>query len=29
MGLFDDIKNKLSHEFIDIIEWSDDVWFCY
>src|SRR5690606_36680375 len=24
MGLFDDIKNKLSHEFIDIIEWLDD-----
>ncbi|MCL6220729.1 SPFH domain-containing protein [Zunongwangia pacifica] len=23
MGLFDDIKEKLSHEFIDIIEWLD------
>lgn len=23
MGIFDDIKNKLSHEFIDIIEWLD------
>lgn len=23
MGLFDEIKNKLSHEFIDIIEWLD------
>lgn len=24
MNLFDEIKNKLSHEFIDIIEWLDD-----
>ncbi len=24
MGLFDEIKNKLSHEFIDIIEWLDN-----
>ncbi|MCW5514861.1 SPFH domain-containing protein [Muriicola sp. Z0-33] len=24
MGLFDEIKKKLSHEFIDIIEWLDD-----
>ncbi len=23
MNLFDEIKNKLSHEFIDIIEWLD------
>ncbi|MBL4746534.1 MAG: SPFH domain-containing protein [Flavobacteriaceae bacterium] len=23
MGFFDEIKNKLSHEFIDIIEWLD------
>lgn len=23
MGLFDEIKNKLSHEFIDIVEWID------
>jgi len=23
MGIFDEIKNKLSHEFIDIIEWLD------
>ena len=23
MGLFDKIKEKLSHEFIDIIEWLD------
>ncbi len=23
MGIFDDIKNKLSHEFIDIVEWLD------
>ncbi|WP_111708598.1 SPFH domain-containing protein [Lutibacter citreus] len=23
MGIFDDIKKKLSHEFIDIIEWLD------
>ncbi len=23
MGLFDQIKNKLSHEFIDIVEWLD------
>ncbi|MGB5668570.1 MAG: SPFH domain-containing protein [Maribacter sp.] len=24
MNLFDEIKNKLSHEFIDIVEWLDD-----
>lgn len=24
MGLFDEIKKKLSHEFIDIVEWLDD-----
>jgi membrane protease subunit (stomatin/prohibitin family) len=24
MGIFDEIKNKLSHEFIDIIEWLDN-----
>lgn len=24
MGIFDEIKKKLSHEFIDIIEWLDD-----
>jgi len=23
MGIFDDIKNKLRHEFIDIVEWLD------
>ncbi|MEO0525611.1 MAG: SPFH domain-containing protein [Bacteroidota bacterium] len=23
MGIFDEIKNKLSHEFIDIVEWLD------
>ena len=24
MGLFDEIKKKLSHEFIDIVEWLDN-----
>ena len=24
MGIFDEIKKKLSHEFIDIIEWLDN-----
>lgn len=24
MGIFDEIKNKISHEFIDIIEWLDN-----
>jgi membrane protease subunit (stomatin/prohibitin family) len=24
MGLFDEIKNKLKHEFIDIVEWLDN-----
>lgn len=24
MGIFDEIKKKLSHEFIDIVEWLDD-----
>ena len=24
MGIFDEIKNKLSHEFIDIVEWLDN-----
>ncbi len=23
MSLFDEIKKKLSHEFIDIVEWLD------
>jgi len=24
MNIFDEIKKKLSHEFIDIIEWLDN-----
>ena len=24
MGIFDQIKKKLSHEFIDIVEWLDN-----